>query len=162
MKSLKQVPKFNSGVRKGLKALAFYERFEHLVALALTFIISVIVMVALFRLTWDVFELLLLKSLDPLDHQVFQSIFGGIMTLLIAMEFKHSILAASRRHHNIIQVKTVLLISLLALSRKFIILDLATVSAGKIASLAAALLALGCVYWMVRLAQDREAPGDQA
>jgi uncharacterized membrane protein (DUF373 family) len=83
------------------------------------------------------------------------------MTLLVSMEFKHSILAASRRHHNIIQLKTVLLISFLALSRKFIILDPATVSAGKIASLAAALLAPGCVYWMVRFAQEREAPTDQ-
>jgi hypothetical protein len=62
MKSLKQVPKFNAGVRKGLKVLAFYERFEHLVALALTFIISVIVVVALFRLTWDVFELIVAEK----------------------------------------------------------------------------------------------------
>lgn len=139
--------------------MAFYERFEHLVAQALTFIISLIVVVALFRLVWDVVDSLILKSFDPLEHNVFQRVFGGIMTLLIAMEFKHSILAASRRHHNIIQVKTVLLISLLALSRKFIILDLAAVSAEKIASLAVALLALGCVYWLVRPGQENREGG---
>ena len=36
------------------------------------------------------------------DHKVFQSVFGMIMTLLIAMEFKHSIVrvgAASGQHH---------------------------------------------------------------
>jgi hypothetical protein len=42
------------------------------------------------------------------------------MTLLIAMEFKHSILRVIARKERIIQVKTVLLIALLALARKFI------------------------------------------
>jgi hypothetical protein len=43
-----------------------------------------------------------------------------IMTLLIAMEFNHSIVQAMDRLHRIIQVKTVVLISILALARKFI------------------------------------------
>ncbi len=134
--------------------IIFYERFEHFVSIILTFLISIIVVVALLRLSWDIIELLLLKSFDPLDHNVFQKIFGGIMTLLIAMEFKHSILVASKKHRNVIQVRTVLLISLLALSRKFIILDLAAVSAGKIAGLAAALLTLGCTYWLINMSRD--------
>lgn len=46
-----------------------------------------------------------------------------IMTLLIAMEFKHSIVRVALRRDSIIQVKTVVLIALIALSRKFVILD---------------------------------------
>src|SRR5258707_1918286 len=30
-------------------------------------------------------------ALNPLDHAMFQAVFGMVMTLLIAMEFKHSI-----------------------------------------------------------------------
>jgi hypothetical protein len=45
-----------------------------------------------------------------------------IMTLLIAMEFKHSIVRVALRR-DIIQVKTVVLIAVIALSRKFVILD---------------------------------------
>jgi hypothetical protein len=46
-----------------------------------------------------------------------------IMTLLIAMEFKHSIVRVALRRDSIIQVKTVILIGLIALARKFVILD---------------------------------------
>jgi uncharacterized membrane protein (DUF373 family) len=72
-----------------------------------------------------------------------------IMTLLIALEFKHSIIKVALRRDSIIQVKTVILIALIALSRKFVILDVET-SPAKIAALAFALLALGLVYWLMR------------
>lgn len=39
--------------------------------------------------------------------EVFQSVFGMIMTLLIAMEFKHSIVRVAQRRDSIIRVKTV-------------------------------------------------------
>jgi len=80
-------------------------------------------------------------GLDLLDHDVFQNLFGSIMTLL--------------RRDSIIQVKTVILIALLALSRKFVILDIATTSAATIAALASATLVLGIVYWLLRERDDR-------
>ena len=46
------------------------------------------------------------------------------------------------------------LIALLAVTRKFIILDLREGSVGELFALAAAILALGLVYWLVR-DQDR-------
>jgi len=76
-------------------------------------------------------------------------------TLLIAMEFKHSIIRVALRRDSIIQVKTVVLIALIAVSRKFVILDTATTEAPKIAALAAALLALGEVNWVLRERDER-------
>lgn len=58
----------------------------------------------------------------------------------------------ARRNH-IVQVKTVLLVALLAIARKFIILDPASAPA-KIAALAFALIALGSVYWLMRQRDD--------
>ncbi|WP_456380965.1 phosphate-starvation-inducible PsiE family protein [Thiolapillus sp.] len=130
--------------------MTFYQRFEHAVALVLTFIISVIIVVALWRLGSEVFRVLLLEAFDPLEHAVFQRIFGMIMTLLIAMEFKHSIVQVLERKAHIIQVKTVLLIALLALSRKFIILDVKETGAAALAALAFSMIALGVVYWLLR------------
>jgi uncharacterized membrane protein (DUF373 family) len=46
------------------------------------------------------------------------------------------------------------LIALLAVTRKFIILDLREGSVGELIALAAAILSLGLVYWLVR-DQDR-------
>ena len=72
------------------------------------------------------------------------------MTLLIALEFKHSILKVSLRKEGIVQIKTVILIALLALVRKFIIIDLKAVSPAKLAALAFAVLVLGGLYWLLR------------
>jgi uncharacterized membrane protein (DUF373 family) len=135
--------------------MSFYERFEHVVALLLTVLIAVVIVIALWRLINAVWFLLIIQALDPLDHEVFQEIFGHIMTLLIAMEFKHSILRVIARKERIIQVKTVLLIALLALARKFIILDLSALSASLLAALALSTLALGGVYWLLRERDDR-------
>ena len=135
--------------------MSFYERFEQVVALVLSAVIAVIIVVSLFQLIAIVFTLLVLDAFNPLDHKVFQSVFGMIMTLLIAMEFKHSIVRVALRKESIIQVKTVILIAILALARKFIILD-PDVDPAKLAALAGTILALGLTYWLMRERDDRK------
>ena len=66
--------------------LSYYQRFEGVVALVLTVVIALIILVALFRLTYGVITGLLLGVLDPLDHGDFQAVLGDILTLLIAQE----------------------------------------------------------------------------
>lgn len=137
--------------------MSLYERFEQVVAFVLSAVIAVIIVVSLFQLIAIVFTLLVLDAFNPLlDHKVFQSVFGMIMTLLIAMEFKHSIVRVALRRDSIIQVKTVILIGLIALARKFVILD-PEASPAKIAALAGATLALGATYWLLRKRGDRAA-----
>jgi uncharacterized membrane protein (DUF373 family) len=137
--------------------LSYYQRFESLVAFALTLVVVSIILVALYRLASEVIVGLLLGVLDPLDHRIFQSVFGEIMTLLIALEFNHTLQYAVKREQSIIQTKVVLLIALLAMARKFIILDLGAVSGEQLLGLAAITLVLGAVYWLVRERDDRAA-----
>lgn len=136
--------------------MSFYERFEQIVALLLSFVIAIIIMISLFQLMQVVFSLMVLDAFNPLDQKIFQTVFGMIMTLLIAMEFKHSIIKVALRRDSIVQVKTVILIALIALSRKFIILE-PDVGSDKIAALAGASLALGITYWLLRERDDRQA-----
>jgi uncharacterized membrane protein (DUF373 family) len=131
------------------KLLSIYEKFEQCVSLALVFLISIMILAALYKLATKVYISLFVESVDPTEPAVFQPLFGMIMTLLIAMEFKHSILRVVSRKDSIIQVKTVLLIAILAISRKFIILDTKVIAASELAALALALLALGIVYWLI-------------
>src|SRR5690606_1588247 len=81
--------------------------------------------------------------------------FVAIMALLIAMEFKHSIVKVALRKESIIQVKAVILIAILALARKFIILE-PDVDPAKVAALAGTVLALGLTYWLMRERDDRK------
>ncbi|WP_375466317.1 phosphate-starvation-inducible PsiE family protein [uncultured Methylobacterium sp.] len=142
-------------VRAVWSTLTLYERFEEVVVLALTGLISLVVVAAMVNLSYRIVMLLLVGLLDPAEHSVFQAVFGMIFTVLIALEFNHSILGVLKRGDTIIQVRTVVLIALLALTRKFIILDATKVEPMTIIGLAAAVLALGTVHWLVR-DQDRK------
>jgi uncharacterized membrane protein (DUF373 family) len=143
-------------LRENWAVMSFYERFEQIVALILSGVISVIILVSLLQLIQNVFSLLVVEAFNPLEHKVFQTVFGMIMELLIAMEFKHTIIRVALQRESIIQVKTVILIGLIALSRKFVILD-PDISPAKIAALAGAAFALGATYWLLRERDDRAA-----
>jgi len=137
--------------------MTLYEKFEQGVALILTGLIAVIIVVALLELTKEIFRLVLVDAANPLDHTLFQALFGQILTVLIALEFKHSILKVVARKESIIQVKTVLLIGLLAISRKFIVLDVGEIQAETILALAAAVMALAIAYWLIRERENHPA-----
>jgi uncharacterized membrane protein (DUF373 family) len=141
--------------RQAWPVLGFYERFEQIVSLILTLLIAIVIITALAHLVFRIVLLIMLNVVDPANQTVFQTIFGMIMTVLIALEFKHSVIAVLERHNNIVQVRTVVLIALLALVRKFIIIDASHVEALTLIGLALATLALGCVYWLIREQERR-------
>lgn len=151
----RSTPESSNKRRAPSHILTLYERFEEIVAFALSLIIAVIILIAILQLLLKTVPLILSGAVDPLDHEVFQALFGSIMTLLIAMEFKHSIIRVALRRDSIVQVKTVALIALIALSRKFVILDTHDTEASTIAALAFATLTLGVVYWLLRERDDR-------
>jgi uncharacterized membrane protein (DUF373 family) len=144
-------------LRSDWSVLTLYQRFESVVALVLTGVIAMVIVVALWHLASQVIRGLLLGVLDPLEQSVFQVVFGEVLTVLIALEFNHTLQFVVARQESIIQTKVVLLISLLALARKAIVLDLDKTSSGELLGLAALTLALGAVYWMMRERDDRMA-----
>ena len=137
--------------RAEFELLSVYERFEHLVILVLTALIAVVVVAAVWSLSRKIlFGPLLSGGLDPSDYAVFQVVFGMIFTVIIALEFKKSLLVVAQRADSIVQIRSVVVIALLAICRKVIILDLTETDALHIFALAAAILALGIVYWLIR------------
>jgi uncharacterized membrane protein (DUF373 family) len=149
-----QVTRF-AQLRDDWKLLGYYQRFESIVAIVLTVVIALVISVALVRLGVSVVSGLLMGVLDPLEPEVFQTVFGEVLTVLIAVEFNHTLQFVVARHQSIIQTKVVLLIALLAVARKFIVLDLSKTSPGELIGLAAVTLSLGAVYWMMRERDDR-------
>jgi uncharacterized membrane protein (DUF373 family) len=133
----------------------YYQRFESTVALTLRLIVALVIIVALYRLAESVLAGLLFGVLDPLEPAVFQRVFGEILTLLIALEFNHTLQYSVAREQSIIQTKVVLLIALLAVARKFIVLDINDVTAAHLFALAAVTLALAIGYWLIRERDDR-------
>ncbi|MDF9433925.1 phosphate-starvation-inducible PsiE family protein [Chromohalobacter israelensis] len=130
--------------------LSGYQRFERLVSLVLTVAIGCVVLVALYYLIMHVIELLFVQTRDPFDYRVFQAVFDMILTVLIAMEFNNSIVRTMEGRGGFIQVEIVVLIAIMALVRKFMVMDMETIDPLMILALAAAVLALGLSYWLVR------------
>jgi uncharacterized membrane protein (DUF373 family) len=136
--------------------LSLYRRFETSVAFVLTVVIAMVVTVALYRLVISVVDTLVLQALNPLEHSVFQRVFGEIMTLLIALEFNHTLHHVVTGERGIIQTKKmVILIAELALARKIIVTDLFLESPASALALAGLMLALGVTYWLMRERDDR-------
>jgi uncharacterized membrane protein (DUF373 family) len=146
----RELPRHWSAIREEWGILTLYQRFETTVAYLLTLILGCVILVAFGRLVVSVVDTLVLQSLNPLDHAVFQRVFGEVMTLLIALEFNHTLRYAIAGERGIIQAPIVILIALLALSRKVIVLELHDVSPVTIAALGVLTLSLGTTYWLVR------------
>ena len=136
--------------------LTIYQKFEHAVILILTGLISLVVALAVWNLVLKILVSITSSGFDPTDYAVFQALFGMIFTVIIALEFKRSLLVVAERRFGIVQVRTVILLALLAILRKLIILDLATTEAAQLFALSAAVLSLGAVYWLVRDQDRRE------
>jgi uncharacterized membrane protein (DUF373 family) len=146
-------------LRSKWQTLSIYEKFEQLVVGVLTAVIALIVAVATWQLLLHTLKLVDSHLINPADPQVFQSLFGMVLTVLIALEFKHTLLVVKHHRRAIVQVRAVVLIALLALVRRFIILDLYQTTPSVIAALAGAALALGIVFWLV---SNPEQPPDNA
>src|SRR5215208_4679117 len=144
-----------AAARRDWEPLTSYQKFEHVITLLLTGLISVIVVFALWNLALKIAVSILTSSFDPTDYEVFQAIFGMIFTVIIGLEFKRSLLVLSERQKSIVQVRTVILIGLLPVVRKLIILEPATTDSGYLFALAAATLALGSTYWFVSRGDTR-------
>jgi uncharacterized membrane protein (DUF373 family) len=61
-----------------------------------------------------------------------------------------------------VQVRTVILLAMLAIVRKLVIIDLHGTEALQIFALAAAIFSLGAVYWLVRDQDRRDRAGRDA
>ena len=143
--------------RQRWRRLTVYLKFEHAVVLVLTILISVIIVSAIWKLAIKVlYSLILSDTFDLTDLAAFQSVFGMVFTVIIALEFKRTLVLVTERTESVVQVRAVILIALLAIVRKLIILDISPSDAPQLLALAVATLSLGGVYWLVRDQDKRE------
>ena len=143
------------GGRRWFSLDALFGRLEHAIMAVLTVLIAVVAVLSTWHLILAVSLLVLAGRLDPANQEVLQAIIGTIFTVLIALEFKRSLLIASTERGSVVRVRSVVLIAMLATVRKFIVIDLTAAQVGETLVMVAAMLALGIVYWLVRSQDQR-------
>ncbi|WP_245514746.1 phosphate-starvation-inducible PsiE family protein [Jiella endophytica] len=135
-----------------------YFSFEKLVANILLVGMVGVVLLSL----WSFLRATGLSLLDlghPLEYSAFQTLFDRVLAVVIALELAHSIHQMAIGDHRLAQVRTVIVIGVLAVVRKLILLEVNNTSGVFLAGLAATMIALGLLLVMVHFVDRREQQG---
>jgi uncharacterized membrane protein (DUF373 family) len=98
-------------------------------------------------------------GLKFMEAGALQDTFGHLLTVIILVEFNHSIVLAIRQRSGAIQVRIVVLITIIVLARKLVLLDYASASMETL-GLGGLALSLGGLYWLISNGElRRRVPG---
>ncbi|MGB3264800.1 MAG: phosphate-starvation-inducible PsiE family protein [Microcoleus sp.] len=133
--------------------LHFTESVEVIISKILSLAMILVIIVSVCDLVIYLTKELLNDHDETLLKDTLFVIFGLFLNVLIALEILENITAYLRKH--VIQVELVIVTSLIAVSRKIIILDLEKKTASDLIGLAAAIFALSISYLIVRYTNQR-------
>jgi uncharacterized membrane protein (DUF373 family) len=123
------------------------ENLEVLVSKVLSLFMVIVILVSIVELGIFLFKELFTPPSQDFHNKLFE-VFGLFLNILIALEILENITSYLKKH--VFQVELVIVTSLIAVSRKIIILDLEKVPAMGIIGLGIAILALSISYWIIR------------
>ena len=149
-------------IKKEWNSLTAYGRFEQIASRVIMVLISLVIVYSLVLIAISLFKQLTLDSTFP-DTTALKDVFGSILTVLILIEFNHSIAYAITRRSGVLQARYIVLITILVIARKVILLDFTTATFEKLIGIGAIALAFGGLYWLISApthdaaeAQDRD------
>jgi uncharacterized membrane protein (DUF373 family) len=139
-----------------LRRFADYAQFERIALSCVLVILSVISLYAIVALVIKLSGDFLLGEAF-LEKAAMQDTFGAILTILIVLEFNHSVYVALTQKAGAIQVRTVILLTVLVIARKLMLQDFTTMTTQTFLGFGALLLALGVIYWLISNADRAQA-----
>ena len=145
--------------RKQAKGRTIYEWFEQIVLSILVLIICLVIVYSLIIVTIKIFEDLV-SGVGFIETVALKDTFGLILTVIILVEFNHSIVLVIRQRSGAIQVRIVVLITIIVLARKLVLLDYAAASVETLLGLGGLALALGGLYWLISDGEQRRRSPD--
>jgi uncharacterized membrane protein (DUF373 family) len=136
-----------------------YARFELLISVVLLFFTSLVILrlVAVLATTlFDEFSV----GFHYVESAALKDAFGLILTVLILIEFNHSIVLSMRQRVGVLQVRVIVVITIIVIARKLILLDYAAADWTKLLGLGGLALGLGGLYWLLNdIERRRRAAG---
>jgi len=126
----------------------FYHWPEKMVSISLSLMITITIFVTLAQAALVLYQTIATEQ-SFLNHNAFINVFGAFMTVLIAMEFNHTVFSTITGSSTTVKVRAVLLVSLLALARKVVLIDLKDYDYTSILALAVLIAGVTLAYWVV-------------
>ena len=137
-----------ASLKRDWRSFTAYERFEQLVTRVIMLHLSVIILYSLVLIAIHLFNGFRLGQ-EFIEKELLQDTFGSIFTVLILLEFNHSIALALAKRMGVIQARIVVLLAILVVARKIILLDFKNESLEHLAGISAMGLSLGALYWLL-------------
>jgi uncharacterized membrane protein (DUF373 family) len=136
-------------------SLTAYQRFEQIVSRFVMLLISIVIAYSLVLISISLFNQLTLDPAFP-DPTALKDVFGSILTVLILIEFNHSIALALTKRSGVLQARNIVLITIMVIARKVILLDFSTAPFESLIGISAIALGFGLLYWLIS-ARSRDA-----
>jgi uncharacterized membrane protein (DUF373 family) len=134
-----------------------YARFELIVSTFLLIFISLIILYSLGVLAVTLFDEFT-AGVHLAEATALKDTFGLILSILILIEFNHSVALAMHRRSGVLQARVIILISIIVIARKLILLDYAKTALDTLLGFGGLALALGVLYWLLSHAGRPQGP----
>ena len=138
----------NFDLRPDWKQFLSYEMFERVASRIVMFFISIIIVYTLILMGITLFDQIKFSP-SYIDTESLKDVFGSILSILILIEFNHSIALAISKRSGILQARPIILITILVIARKVILLDFAAATFEQMLGIGAIALAFGLLFWLI-------------
>jgi uncharacterized membrane protein (DUF373 family) len=132
------------------KEMTYYEQFEQIVSRIVMVLIAALIVYLLIFIAVDLFDEFK-RGLALADVEALKDVFGSILTILILIEFNHSIALALSKRSGVLQARFIVLIAILVIARKVILLDFSTATFEQLIGISGIAIAFGLLYWLINL-----------
>jgi uncharacterized membrane protein (DUF373 family) len=126
----------------------YLRNFEKFITVSLIIMMAVVITAATIELGWIIIKDIITPPVLLLDINEMLDIFGLFLLVLIGIELVETIKAYLSE--RVIRVEVVIIVALIAISRKVIILDVKELSSLTLIGIAAIILALSAGYYLLK------------
>lgn len=141
-------PMPNFELQRDWKKFLSYELFERIASRIVMLFIAIIIVYTLVLMGMTLFDQI---KFSPayIDTESLKDVFGSILSILILIEFNHSIALAISKRSGVLQARPIVLITILVIARKVILLDFTTATFEQLVGIGAIALAFGLLFWLI-------------
>jgi uncharacterized membrane protein (DUF373 family) len=125
-----------------------YARFEQIVSGIVMLLVAIVIIYSIILIVITLFNQIAYDRAFT-DITALKDVFGSILTVLILIEFNHSIAMSLRRKSVVLLARYIVLITIMVVARKVILLDFSSASFESFIGIGAIALGMGLLYWLI-------------
>ena len=137
-----------AAIWKRSSGLKPYEWFELVASRVVMLLVAIVIVYSIILIVITLFNQIAYDRAFT-DITALKDVFGSILTVLILVEFNHSIAMSLRRKSVVLLARYIVLLTIMVVARKIILLDFSSASFESFIGISAIALGMGLLYWLI-------------